>query len=153
MKSVGLGLILGMTTLAAQESQIASGSGNAPELKITKLERGTTEVSEKSVIQSGLVGSGQRANGIRAYAFVLQPGEELKVTMTSEDSALVLQFLFPNVPNAMTPAVRAANQPPKAVRQGRIQIKNPTQEVQEAVLLVGGAVNHAFTLKPTYSRP
>jgi hypothetical protein len=151
MRPLGLSLVLGLTILGAQESQLA-GSGSAPELKITRVDRETKEISEKSVLQSGLVSGGQRANGIRAYAFELLAGEELKVEMVSDDNALVLQFLFPTTPNSMTPAIRAANQPPKALRQKKIHIKNPTAQAQEAILLVGGPMNYAFTLKHSYSR-
>lgn len=145
-----LALLLGGAALGAQQPQIA-GSGQSPELQITKVARETKELGEPTVVQSGLVSSGQRANGIRAYAFDLQPGEELKVELQSEATALVLQFLFPTPPNAMTPAVRAANQAPKALRQGKILIRNPTPQPQEAVLLVGGPVNHAYKLKVSYT--
>lgn len=143
-------LVLGGIGANGQDPRIG-GTGQAPELQITKVARETREVAESSVLLSGLVGGGQRANGMRAYAFQLLPGEELKIDLTSERSVLVLQFLFPTPPNAMTPAIRAANQAPKPLRQSKIQIKNPTAEPQEAVLLVGGPVNHAFQLKLSYT--
>ena len=155
LKPALIALALGLWPLGAQEAVIAGGS-KAPEMQIETVKRGTLEIAEQSVLQSTQLSSstgGKKANGIRAYRFELAPHEGLRVDITSEKGALVLQYLYPVTPNTMTPVIRAANQPPKPFRTSKILIKNPSAEPQEAVLLVGGPVNHAFTLKPTYLPP
>lgn len=154
LKPTLVALLMGLSPLPAQEPIIA-GASKAPELKIETVNRTTLEISEKTVVQSNQLSTpgGQKANGVRAYRFGLQPQETLRVDITSERGALVLQFLYPVTPNTMTPAIRAANQPPKPFRTSKILIKNPSAEPQEAILLVGGPMNHAYTLKPSYIAP
>lgn len=154
LKPTLVALLLGLLPLTAQEPIIA-GASKAPELQIETVNRTTLEITEKTVVQSNQLSTpgGQKANGVRAYRFGLQPQETLRVDITSERGALVLQFLYPVTPNTMTPAIRAANQPPKPFRTSKILIKNPSAEPQEAILLVGGPVNHAYTLKPSYIAP
>ena len=143
--------LLALPCFCSQDPKI-QGGGVAPELQIQPIDRNGRELEENSLLQSGLANSGGvKANGMKAYRFGLMPKETLLVEMTAERNALVMWFLHPTPANQMTPAIRAANQPPKPWRATRIQIKNSTGDSQEAVLLVAGPVNYGYKLKFTYS--
>lgn len=136
--------------LQAQDSKI-QGGGTTPELQIQSIGRNAKELEENSLLQSGLANSGGiKANGMKVYKFELLPQETLQVEMKAERNALEMLFLYPTPANRMTPAVRAANQPPRPWRATIIRIKNNTGEPQEAVLMIGGPVNHKYHLKFTY---
>lgn len=149
-------IVLGSLSLSphflhAQVPKI-QGGGAAPELQIQNIGRNAKELEENSLLQSGLANAGgAKASGMKAYRFELLPKETLLVELKAERNALEMQFLYPTPANRMTPAVRAANQPPKPWRASKIKIKNSTEEPQEAVLLLGGPVNHGYKLKFAYT--
>lgn len=152
MKSLGLTLALlsGASMLQAQQQSAVTGDA-APELSITPVDRGAKQIEEQSVLLSGLANSGgTRANGMKVYKFTLMPGETLVVQMKAEGDALSMTCLEPSPANAMTPSVRRANIPPKAARSRKMRVVNPTKEEQEAVIMVGGQVNHAYVLTIQY---
>jgi len=86
-------------------------------------------------------------NGIRLYAFVLQPKEELKLKLKSEDSKLLMRFLAPTSPDAFTKEIRRANLPPAPFRRTQIQIRNSTDTPAKAMLMLTGPVNYPFRIE------
>lgn len=152
MKRLGLSLLvlLGPSLLQAQQQSAVTGDA-LPELSPSPVNRGVKQIEEQGVLLSGLANSGgTRANGMKVYKFTLMPGETLVLQMKAEGDALSMTCLEPRPANAMTPSVRRANIPPKAARGRKLRVVNPTKVEQEAVVMVGGQVNHAYVLTIAY---
>jgi hypothetical protein len=115
----------------------------------------TKVIEEKSLLPQAGINSGRTddlaqelPNGMRLYAFTLSAGEKLKIEMKSErHGKVILRFILPTKPDAMTAQIRKANFSPVSVRSSRIEIQNTTDAPYETVLLVYGQCGYTFKLE------
>ena len=85
-------------------------------------------------------------NGLRIFAFTLQPRERLDLRLSCEHEAIVMRILRPKVNDAMASAISAANFPPTSIRRSRLSIKNPTSGPYTVNLLLYGKVGYPYRL-------
>lgn len=87
-------------------------------------------------------------SGIRLYAFLLVPQENLKLRLKCESHGKVVMKMAPRPQqDAMAAQFRKANMPPRASRASRIEITNVTDQPYEVVLSLSGQMNYAYKLE------
>lgn len=85
-------------------------------------------------------------NGLRIFAFTLQPGETLALRLSCEHEAIIMRILKPKANDAMASAISAANFPPTSIRRSRLSIQNPTNRPYTVNLLLYGKVGYPYRL-------
>jgi hypothetical protein len=85
-------------------------------------------------------------NGLRIFAFTLQPHETLDLRLSCDHEAIVMRILRPKANDAMAAAISAANFPPTTSRRTRLSVHNPTKAPYTVNLLLYGKVGHPYRL-------
>lgn len=85
-------------------------------------------------------------NGLRIFAFTLQPRETLALRLSCEHEAIIMRILRPKANDAMASAISAANFPPTSIRRSRLSIQNSTTRPYTVNLLLYGKVGYPYRL-------
>lgn len=85
-------------------------------------------------------------NGLRIFAFTLQPVETLDLRLSCKQEAIVMRILKPRANDAMARAIASANFPPTSTRRSRLSIQNSTNKPYTVNLLLYGKVGYPYRL-------
>ncbi len=90
----------------------------------------------------------EQPNGTALYGFLLQPGERVLITKSGDNPGKVLmRFVEPLQPNAMTSMIQRVNRAPRPLRAHRVELENVLSEPFHMILLLYGEVGYPYALK------
>lgn len=96
--------------------------------------------------------SGDQSNGVRFYAFILNPKESLALQLEAENPNHVgMKFLQPSKPDGMRSQYMRLDNMAETLRCSRQDIRNVTSESYKVVLMVYGRMQHWFKVRITRS--